>query len=152
MPFIRTRKRQPMRRRKLSRQRTAILIGLANGKNNREIAKAMGLTPGTIGSHMAYLFADLNVHSREHAVALGLKLGFIEMRHVVLEGECPGVSPHPNYCRCDCKGCTDGRCGDHSGNLTWLGDAPSHWCRRRLHSHCIDKTCTCGCGHDDPED
>jgi DNA-binding CsgD family transcriptional regulator len=141
-----------MRRKRLSRQRTAVLVGLANGKTDRQMAKAMGIRVSTVQSHVAYLFNDLQVHSREHAVALGIKLGFLTEREIVLDGECPGPAPHPNYCRCTCSNCQDGNCGQHAGNPTWLGDNPSHWCLRRLHSHCIDKACTCGCGHNEPED
>jgi LuxR family maltose regulon positive regulatory protein len=140
-----------MKGRRLSRQRTAVLVGLANGKNDREMARAMSIAPATVHSHVAHLFHDLNVHSREHAVAIGLKLGFIELRQIVLEGECPGPSPFPNYCRCDCMGCVKDQCVEHIRSVTWLGAAPSHWCKRRLHSHCIAKDCTCGCGHNNEE-
>lgn len=47
-----------------------ILQGVARGQSNKVIAKALGVTPETIKSHLKSVFAKLGVHSRTHAAAL----------------------------------------------------------------------------------
>lgn len=96
----------------LSRQRKAVLVGLANGLSPREMAKAMHLTEGTVKTHIHWTLVKLGVHSRMHAVAMGVKLGIITARHIVLDGECPGTETEPNYCKCPCTGCKY-NCGAH---------------------------------------
>jgi len=47
---------------------------LVQGKSNKEIARALNLSPGTVKIHMAALFKNLGVTSRTSAAALGVKL------------------------------------------------------------------------------
>lgn len=47
-----------------------ILQGVARGQSNKEIAKALSVTPETIKSHLKSVFSKLGVHSRTHAAAL----------------------------------------------------------------------------------
>lgn len=47
-----------------------ILQGVAKGQSNKMIAKALGVTPETIKTHLKSVFTKLGVHSRTHAAAL----------------------------------------------------------------------------------
>ncbi|MBI3381174.1 MAG: helix-turn-helix domain-containing protein [Aquabacterium sp.] len=47
-----------------------ILQGVARGQSNKEIAKALGVSPETIKTHMKNIFGKLGVSSRTHAAAL----------------------------------------------------------------------------------
>jgi DNA-binding NarL/FixJ family response regulator len=60
-------------RRLTPRQRDVLKL-LAQGKANKEIARALDLGEGTVKIHMAALFRTLSVHNRAAAVAAGLHL------------------------------------------------------------------------------
>ena len=63
-----------------------ILQGVARGQSNKEIAKALGVSPETIKTHMKNIFGKLGVSSRTHAAAL------ITQGHglmLAIEGESP---------------------------------------------------------------
>ncbi|WP_374593982.1 LuxR C-terminal-related transcriptional regulator [Aquabacterium sp.] len=47
-----------------------ILQGVARGQSNKVIAKALGVSPETIKTHMKNIFSKLGVSSRTHAAAL----------------------------------------------------------------------------------
>ena len=47
---------------------------LAKGMSNKLIARELGITEGTVKSHVATIFDVLNVHNRVSAVAAARKL------------------------------------------------------------------------------
>ncbi len=89
----------------LSRQRTNVLIGIANGLSNRELAKAMGLRIYTVHTHVQLAFEKLGVHDRGHAVAVGYHRRILTREHLVLRGQCTARSDLL-ICRCDCGPCS----------------------------------------------
>lgn len=58
-----------------------ILQGVAQGQSNKVIAKALGVTPETIKSHMKNIFAKLGVHSRSQAAAIIMAGGGLHATH-----------------------------------------------------------------------
>ncbi len=91
--------------RKLSRQRRAVLIGLANGLTSRQMAKALNITEQTVDTTIDHLYLQLEVHSRGHAVAVGFVRQILRAVDILAEGQCPGAETYPNYCKCRCEGC-----------------------------------------------
>lgn len=65
---------EPLTERELEVLRLAAL-----GLSNREIADRLIVSPRTVQSHMANIFAKLNVGSRTEAVIMGLKRGWITL-------------------------------------------------------------------------
>ena len=53
----------------LTRQEVKVLQWLAAGQSNKEIARTLGLSPNTVKTHAANLFAKLEVSRRTQAVA-----------------------------------------------------------------------------------
>ena len=49
---------------------TEVLIWLARGKSNRDIAEILGLSPRTVNKHLEQIYAKLGVENRSAAVAL----------------------------------------------------------------------------------
>ncbi len=60
----------------LTRKELEVLLRLAEGRSNREIAEVLFVTPATVKTHLAHIYAKLEVAGRqqatERAVALGL--------------------------------------------------------------------------------
>ncbi len=52
----------------------------AQGLPNKEIARRMGLSIRTVHSHLASIFAKLQVNSRTEAVLLALRRGLISLQ------------------------------------------------------------------------
>jgi DNA-binding CsgD family transcriptional regulator len=52
----------------LTGQEMKVLEELAAGRSNKEIARTLGLSPNTVKSHVANLFAKLEVGRRTQAV------------------------------------------------------------------------------------
>lgn len=63
---------------KITRREKEILVLLANGKTNEEIAKALYLSLSTIKNHISMLFARLRISNRSQATAFAIKHGLIE--------------------------------------------------------------------------
>jgi DNA-binding NarL/FixJ family response regulator len=63
---------QPMQ--SLSQRQRQVLIGLIEGKSNKEIAHALNVAEGTVKMHLAALFRVLGATNRAHAVAMGKQL------------------------------------------------------------------------------
>lgn len=61
----------------LTRQELKVLAALASGRANKEIARAMGLSPNTIKTHLANLFAKLGASTRTEAVTRARELSLI---------------------------------------------------------------------------
>lgn len=63
----------------LSERETAVLRLVANGKANKEIARALSLSEETIKAHLKSIFAKLDVTDRTHAVTIAARRGIIEL-------------------------------------------------------------------------
>lgn len=62
---------------KLSPRELAVLEALAAGQSNKEIARALDVSPNTIKTHVANLFAKLEVRRRTEAIARARALGIM---------------------------------------------------------------------------
>jgi DNA-binding NarL/FixJ family response regulator len=58
----------------LSERQKDVLRGLVKGLSNKEIARELGLSEGTVKMHIAALFRALGASNRAHAAALGKHL------------------------------------------------------------------------------
>lgn len=63
----------------LSPREIQVLRELARGNANREIAKILNVSEGTIKAHMKSIIAKLGAKDRTHAVLLALKRGILEV-------------------------------------------------------------------------
>ena len=61
----------------LTRKEVEVLARLAQGRTNREIADALFITPATVKSHLAHIYAKLGVTGRQEAVARAVALGLL---------------------------------------------------------------------------
>jgi len=52
---------------------------LAKGMRNKEIASAMGITEGTVLTHLKSIFAKLQVHDRTSALAAAARRGIVHL-------------------------------------------------------------------------
>ena len=93
-------------------RRRAVVVGVANGKSNREIAKEMGIALSTVKTNLKLASETVGADDRAGLVAISLRLRLIRFRDIVMPGECPGSETFPNYCRCLCQGCLD-HCSAH---------------------------------------
>ena len=61
----------------LTGQEMRVLAELASGRANKEIARALGLSPNTIKTHLAHLFTKLEAGTRTEAVTRARELSLI---------------------------------------------------------------------------
>jgi DNA-binding CsgD family transcriptional regulator len=61
----------------LTGQEMKVLERLASGQSNKEIARTLGLSPNTVKTHMANLFAKLEVGRRTQAISKARELHLI---------------------------------------------------------------------------
>src|SRR5687767_9866365 len=61
----------------LTRKELEVLARLAEGCSNREIADALYITPATVKTHLAHIYAKLGVASRQEALARAVALGVL---------------------------------------------------------------------------
>lgn len=61
----------------LTGQEMRVLAELASGRANKEIARSLGLSPNTIKTHLANLFAKLGAATRTEAVTRARELNLI---------------------------------------------------------------------------
>jgi DNA-binding NarL/FixJ family response regulator len=61
----------------LTRRETEVLRLMAGGYSNREIARALSTTEGTVKNHSSSILSKLGVRDRTRAVLKALELGFI---------------------------------------------------------------------------
>lgn len=54
-----------------------VLDAIAAGQSNKEIARALGISPNTVKTHIAHLFEKLQVKGRVRAIDAGRTLGLI---------------------------------------------------------------------------
>lgn len=70
----------------IGRRHRRVLVLIANGHTSQEIADELGITLNTANFYSATLLARIGAHDRAHAVALGLRHGYITL---------DDVQPHP---------------------------------------------------------
>ncbi len=63
---------------RLSNREHQVLSRVAQGEENKQIANGLGISEATVKTYLKSIFERLDVHSRAEAVAVGLRLGFIE--------------------------------------------------------------------------
>lgn len=61
----------------LTGQELRVLAELASGRANKEIARSLGLSPNTVKTHLANLFAKLGASTRTEAVTRARELTLI---------------------------------------------------------------------------
>jgi two-component system, NarL family, response regulator LiaR len=61
----------------LTGQEMRVLQALSSGDANKEIARALGLSPNTVKTHLAHLFAKLGASTRTQAVTRARELALI---------------------------------------------------------------------------
>jgi NarL family two-component system response regulator LiaR len=61
----------------LTGQEMKVLSALAAGRSNKEIARDLGLSPNTVKTHIANLFAKLSVSRRTQAISQARELQLI---------------------------------------------------------------------------
>jgi len=52
---------------------------LAQGRDQREIASCLVISPNTVGTHIEHILAKLRVHSRTEAVALAYREHLVQV-------------------------------------------------------------------------
>lgn len=62
----------------LTRKEQEILGQLARGASNKRIAEALYVTPATVKTHLAHIYAKLGVRGRHEAVSRALALGIVQ--------------------------------------------------------------------------
>lgn len=62
----------------LTHRELEILELIAKGMSNAEAAKALGLSAGTVRTHLEHIYAKLEVSNRTEAVTQGIRRGLIE--------------------------------------------------------------------------
>jgi DNA-binding NarL/FixJ family response regulator len=62
----------------LSPREAEVLQLVADGLENKQIARGLAISEATVKSYLKNVFAHLDVHSRAEAVAVGLRMGIIE--------------------------------------------------------------------------
>ena len=61
----------------LSDREIAILLQVANGQANKQIAQTLSISEDTVKSHLKSIYAKLDVDDRAHAVATAIRRGII---------------------------------------------------------------------------
>lgn len=61
----------------LTRKEIEVLSRLSEGRSNREIADALFVTPATVKTHLAHIYAKLGVTDRHGALARAVELGLL---------------------------------------------------------------------------
>ncbi|HKP19450.1 MAG TPA: response regulator transcription factor [Gaiellaceae bacterium] len=67
----------------LTRRETEVLLLLADGWTQKQIAAALVVSPRTVGSHIERILEKLDVHTRAQAIAVAYSEGVIPVRHAV---------------------------------------------------------------------
>jgi len=61
----------------ITRREQAVLAGLATGSSNKQIARDLGISPNTVKTHIANLYAKLKVSGRMQAVSAARNLNIL---------------------------------------------------------------------------
>jgi DNA-binding CsgD family transcriptional regulator len=65
----------------LSPRECEILAMLASGRSNKEMARALGISPNTVKTHLARVFEKLDVQKRVQAIETARRLALIPPNH-----------------------------------------------------------------------
>ncbi len=65
-------------RRKLSAREREVLLELSGGLRNKEIAARLGISPGTVKTHVASIFEKLQVNDRTAAAVTAIRLHLLD--------------------------------------------------------------------------
>lgn len=63
----------------LTEREVEVLRGVAGGKSNKVIASDLGISEGTVKTHMKSILPKLNASDRTHAVMIALKRGIFDI-------------------------------------------------------------------------
>jgi DNA-binding NarL/FixJ family response regulator len=63
----------------LTPRETQVLMHVARGEANRDVALSLGIAEETVKAHMKSILSKLQANDRTHAVAIALRRGIIEM-------------------------------------------------------------------------
>ena len=77
--------------RRLTRREAAILELIARGSSYAKVALALGVSLGTVQTHIKHIYAKLSVHSRGEAVYVARRYGLLSGS--VLSAAAAGFSP-----------------------------------------------------------
>jgi DNA-binding NarL/FixJ family response regulator len=61
----------------LTAKEREVLAWLAEGRSNQQIAAALYVTPATVKTHLAHIYAKLEVNGRHQALARAVALGYL---------------------------------------------------------------------------
>lgn len=61
----------------LTRKELEVLVRLAEGRSNREIGEVLFVTPATVKTHLAHIYAKLGVAGRQQAMERAMALGLL---------------------------------------------------------------------------
>jgi DNA-binding CsgD family transcriptional regulator len=61
----------------LTGKETEVLALLAQGHSNKQIARALYVSEATVKTHLAHVYAKLEVQSRHHALSRAVELGLL---------------------------------------------------------------------------
>ena len=65
----------------LTDREMSVLIELANGKSNAQIAEALVIAPNTVKTHLEHIFRKLGVHSKEEVMVVAITRGLLSGKH-----------------------------------------------------------------------
>lgn len=85
------RDRRPVDRHRplLSKRRVEMLVHVANGRGNKEIAVAMGCSLATIKTQMRLTCRRLGAQDRAHAVAIALRMRIVHFSDIAVPAPDP---------------------------------------------------------------
>lgn len=63
----------------LTEREVEVLRGVAGGKSNKTIASELGISEGTVKTHMKSILPKLDASDRTHAVTIALKRGILDL-------------------------------------------------------------------------
>ena len=66
----------------LTEREREVLVAMAKGLNNDEVARALVISEGTVRTHVNHLLAKLQVRDRVQAVVLAYETGLVQPGHV----------------------------------------------------------------------
>ena len=62
----------------MSSRRREVLLYMSHGLDNNDLAKALGVSPETVKTHVSRILRDMACKNRTHAVAEAIRQGIIE--------------------------------------------------------------------------
>lgn len=63
----------------LTTREREILVLIAQGNSNRQVAKELGISEKTVKNHLSAVFAKIGASDRTQAVVMGIRCGFIHI-------------------------------------------------------------------------